>query len=281
MAHPGGGEQALWDDEDGFFYDQLHLPDERIVPLKARSLVGLLPLIAVEIVEPETLASMPAFDRRIHWFIENRPELSGEMADVDHCGEEDRHLLSVLTPERLRSVLRYMLDEEEFLADYGIRSLSKVHQSRPYRFHASGQTFQITYEPAESQSGLFGGNSNWRGPIWFPINYLLIEALRKFHRYYGDGFLVECPTGSGSMCTLDAVADELSRRLVRIMLPDEQGRRPAYGGVEILQSDPHWRDKLLFYEYFNGDDGAGLGASHQTGWTGLIAEIIQEIGSVV
>jgi hypothetical protein len=277
MAHPGGGEKALWDDEDGFFYDQLHLPDGRAVPLKVRSLVGLLPLIAVEILEPETLASMPAFDRRIHWFIENRPELSGEMADIDHSGDEDCHLLAILTPGRLRSVLRYMLDEDEFLSDYGIRSLSRHHRDHPYRFGANGQTFQIDYEPAESRSGLFGGNSNWRGPIWFPTNYLLIEALRKFHRYYGDRFLIECPTGSGKLRTLDGVADELSRRLVRIFMPDEQGRRPAYGAVETLQSDPHWCDKLLFYEYFNGDNGAGLGASHQTGWTGLVAELLQEL----
>jgi hypothetical protein len=249
-----------------------------VVPLKVRSLVGLLPMIAVEILEPETLETMSIFDRRIHWFIENRPELSGDMADVDHCGDRDRHLLAILNRERLRSVLRYMLDENEFLSDYGIRSLSKYHQAHPYRFTVDGQAFQIAYEPAESQSGLFGGNSNWRGPIWFPTNYLLIEALRRFHRYYGEQFKVECPTGSGIMLTLDAVADELCGRLVRIFMLDAEGRRPAYGGVETLQTDPHWRDKVLFYEYFHGDNGAGLGASHQTGWTGLVAELIQQMG---
>jgi hypothetical protein len=276
MAHPGGQESSLWDNEDRFFYDHLHLPDGHVVPLRVRSLVGLLPLIAVEILEPETLETMPTFDRRIHWFIENRPYLRREMADVDRCGERNRHLLAILTPERLRSALHYMLDESEFLSNYGIRSLSKFHEAHPYRLVVNGQTFHIDYQPAESRSGLFGGNSNWRGPVWFPINYLLIEALRKFHRYYGDNFQVECPTGSGTMLSLNAVADELGRRLVRIFLPDAKGRRPVYGGVDVLQNDPHWRDKVLFYEYFHGDNGAGLGASHQTGWTGLVAELIQE-----
>ena len=279
MAHPGGQESSLWDSEDGFFYDHLHLPGDRVMPLKVRSLVGLLPLIAVEVLEPEVLENMPVFDRRIHWFIENRPYLAGEMADVDRCGEQNRHLLAILTPEHLRSTLRYMLDESEFLSAYGIRSLSKYHEANPYSLAVNGQTFHIGYEPAESRSGLFGGNSNWRGPVWFPINYLLIEALRKLYRYHGDEFTVECPTGSGAMVTLNKVADELSRRLVRIFLPDAEGRRPVYGGVDTLQNDPNWRDKLLFYEYFHGDHGAGLGASHQTGWTGLVAELIQHMAS--
>jgi hypothetical protein len=278
MAHPRGQQRGLWDEEDRFFYDHLHLPDGRVVPLKVRSLVGLLPLIAVEVLEPQMLETMPVFNRRIHWFMENRPYLAGEMADVDRCGDRDRHILAILTPERLRSVLRYVLDENEFLSDYGIRSLSKYHEAHPYRFDVGGQTFHIDYQPAESRSGLFGGNSNWRGPIWFPINYLLIEALRKLYRYYGDDFQVECPSGSGVLLTLDAVADELSRRLVCLFLPDAHGRRPAYGGVDVLQSDVHWRDKVLFYEYFHGDNGAGLGASHQTGWTGLVAELIQHRG---
>jgi hypothetical protein len=278
MAHPGGQENSLWNDEDGFFYDHLHLPDGRMVPLKVRSLVGLLPLIAVQVLEPKTLERMPVFDRRIHWFMDNRPHLGGEMADVDRSGDQDRHLLALLTPERLRSVLRYMLDEDEFLSDYGVRSLSKYHQVHPYGFGVDGQWFHIHYQPAESRSGLYGGNSNWRGPIWFPINYLLIEALRKLYGYYGDGFQVECPSGSRRKLTLDAVADELCKRLVRIFVPDAEGRRPAYGGVKILQTSPQWRDKVLFFEYFHGDNGAGLGASHQTGWTGLVAELIQQRG---
>jgi len=266
------GGIGLWDEQDGFFYDVLRLPDGGIVPLKVRSLVGLMPLIAVETVGQETLDRYPDFNRSINWLREHRPHLAQNLAQVDVPGYGSAHLFAMPTDDRLRKVLRFMLDEDEFLSEYGIRSLSKVH-SDPYQVTVAGQTFSIEYWPAESKSGLFGGNSNWRGPIWFPINYLLIESLRKYHRYYGDDFTVECPTGSGIMMTLDQVADELSRRLSRMFLPDDHNRRPIYGGMETFQDDPHWQDYVLFYEYFHGDNGAGLGASHQTGWTGLIAEI--------
>jgi len=277
MTNCGGQNIPLWDGEDGFFYDNLHLPGGRIIPLKVRSLVGLLPLIAVETLEPEILEEMPDFNRRMHWFIENRPDISGNMADVGQEGAEDRHLVAILTRERLISVLRYMLDENEFLSPYGIRSVSKYHQDHPYSFQVQGEEFTVKYEPAESRSGLFGGNSNWRGPIWFPINFLIIEALQRFHHFYGDDLKVECPTGSGNEVTLAEVATELSRRLISIFRR-ENGRRPLYGGTTRFQDDPHWRDLLLFFEYFHGDNGAGLGANHQTGWTGLIAKLLQQSG---
>jgi hypothetical protein len=278
MTNRGGAGFSLWDEDDCFFYDVLHMPDRSIVPLKVRSLVGLMPLLAVETIEPQILKEQRDFRRRLRWFTRQRPHLSGNMASVDVPGVGQRVLTAILTQERLESVLRYMLDENEFLSPYGIRSLSKVHHEHPYSVTFGGETFTINYQPAESQSGMFGGNSNWRGPVWFPINYLIIESLRKFHSYYGDACRVECPTGSGNAMTLDQVADELSQRLRRIFLRDEQGRRPVYGSTEVLQQDPHWRDLVLFYEYFHGDNGAGLGASHQTGWTGLIAQLIQQQG---
>jgi hypothetical protein len=280
VTNRGGAGYSLWDEGDCFFYDVLHMPDRSIVPLKVRSLVGLMPLLAVETIEPQILREQRDFRRRLRWFTRKRPHLSGNMASVDVPGVGQRVLTAILTQERLESVLRYMLDEDEFLSPYGIRSLSKVHHEHPYSVIFGGETFTINYQPAESQTGMFGGNSNWRGPIWFPINYLIIESLRKFHSYYGDTCRVECPTGSGKVMTLDQVADELSRRLMRIFLRDEQGRRPVYGGTEVFQQDPHWRDLVLFYEYFHGDNGAGLGASHQTGWTGLIAQLIQRQGAV-
>ena len=278
MANCGGRGHCLWNDDDGFFYDALHLPDGRIVPLKVRSLVGLMPLLAVETLEPALLEEMPVFARRMRWFTEQRPHLSGNMASIEVEGVGCRHIVSILTRERLVSVLRYMLDPEEFLSEYGIRSVSKYHERHPYEFTVSGETFSISYEPAESQSSLFGGNSNWRGPIWFPINYLLIESLQKFHHYYGDELKVECPTGSGNLMNLNEVAEMLSERLTRLFLLDEQGRRPIFGDAQAFQTDPEWRDHILFYEYFHGDNGAGLGASHQTGWTGLVAKLIQQSG---
>ncbi len=278
MTDCGGMGHCLWDEEDGFFYDALHLPDGGIVPLKVRSLVGLIPILAVETLEPEVLEEMPDFDRRMHWFLDNRPHLAGNMASVDEEGVGRRHLTAFLTRERLVSLLRYMLDEDEFLSPYGIRSISKYHQDHPYSLMIQGQIFRIDYQPAESQSGLFGGNSNWRGPVWFPINYLIIEALQRFYHYYGDDFKVECPTGSGNQMTLDQVAMELSQRLIALFLRDEQDRRPVYGGLTRFQEDPHWRDLILFHEYFHGDNGAGLGASHQTGWTGLVAKLLQQSG---
>jgi hypothetical protein len=271
-AHLGTG---LWDEQDGFFYDVLRLPGGRAEPLRVRSLVGLMPLIAIETIGHETLEQMPRFRQSVDWMQNNRPQLTGNML----CTFEDdyrAHIISIPTPQRMRSVLRYMLDENEFLSPYGIRSVSKYHEANPFVLHLDGSTFSINYQPAESLSGLFGGNSNWRGPIWFPINYLLIESLRKYYRYYGDDFQVEMPTGSGVMMNLDAVADELSRRLERLFLRDNDGKRAIYGGLEVFQSDPNWRDLLLFHEYFHGDNGAGLGASHQTGWTGLVAALIQQ-----
>jgi hypothetical protein len=278
MTDSIGRGLALWDEEDGFFYDVLHMPDDSVARLKVRSLVGLMPLMAVETIDHDVLAALPDFNRRTHWFLEYRPHLSGNIASIDVPGMGERHLAAILTRDRLVSVLRTMLDENEFLSDYGIRSVSKVHAAHPYTMAVDGQTFVISYQPAESQSNLFGGNSNWRGPIWFPINYLLIEALKRFHHYYGDDLKVECPTGSGAMMTLNEVARELSRRLVRLFLRNADGRRPVYGGVSVFQEDPLWCDLILFNEYFHGDNGAGLGASHQTGWTGLVAELIQEAG---
>ncbi len=278
MTNCGGKGHCLWDAEDDFYYDALHLPDGHIMPLKVRSMVGLLPLFAVETIEPDVLDALPDFTRRMHWFITNRPHLSGNMASVDVPGVGQRRLTAILTRKRLVRVLQVMLDPNEFLSDYGIRSLSKRHQAHPYSLQLNGQTYSIAYEPAESNSGLFGGNSNWRGPVWFPINYLIIESLQKFHHYYGDSLKVECPTGSGQMMTLNEVATDLSRRLIRLFLRDSQGRRPVYGGQHLFQTDLHWRDHILFYEYFHGDNGAGLGASHQTGWTGLVAKLIQQSG---
>jgi hypothetical protein len=274
----GGQGRNLWDEEDGFFYDVLHLPDGTRHPLRVRSLVGLIPLLAVQTLEPETLEHLSGFRRRLEWFIQNRPDLTENVASMRAPGDDERRLLSIVDGDRLRRVLRVMLDEREFLSPYGIRALSQVHRERPYRLSVNGTEYSVAYEPAESTTALFGGNSNWRGPIWFPINYLLIEALQKFHHYYGDDFTVECPTGSGHLMTLWEVASELSRRLSHIFLRGDDGRRPVYGDVERFQTDPQWRDLILFHEYFNGDTGAGIGASHQTGWTALVAKLLQQSG---
>ena len=279
MAEAGHHGHSLWHHAEGFFYDVLHLPDGRTTTLKVRSLVGLLPLFAVETIEPDVIDDMAIFDRRLHWFVNNRPHLTGNMASVDVPGLGRRRLLSILTRERLLRVLKVLLNEQEFLSEYGIRSVSKFHQAQPYTFHVGGQAHAVDYQPAESTSGLFGGNSNWRGPIWFPINYLIIESLQKFYHYYGDDLQVECPTGSGRWMTLDEVATDLSRRLIRLFLANGQGERPLYGAQGIFHQDPHWRDLILFPEYFHGDNGAGLGASHQTGWTGLVAKLIQQSGA--
>ncbi len=268
---------SLWDPEDGFFYDLLHLPGGAVIPLKIRSLVGLIPLIAVEVIDQETKARSQTFMRRLRWFLDNRPHLNRNMEDVFATGEEGRTLFSILTRDKLLSLLRYMLDEDEFLSPYGIRSLSKAHADAPFSITINGQRHSVSYEPAESQGALFGGNSNWRGPIWFPINYLIIEALWKYHAFYGDSLQVECPTGSGHLMTLREVAAELGARLTRIFT-QEEGRRAVYGDFSTFQDDPHWRDLILFHEYFHGDTGAGLGAQHQTGWTGLVASLLQEQG---
>ncbi|MGF1535640.1 MAG: glucosidase [Elainellaceae cyanobacterium] len=284
MNHVGGEGSQLWDEEDGFYYDVLNLPNGGKVPLKIRSMVGLIPLFAIAILEPETLEKLPNFKERLEWFIEHRPGLKVNVACMESKGQKARRLLALtyLSPhkyvesDRFRRVLSKMLDEDEFFGDYGIRSLSRYHAQHPYEFNVNGTTHRVAYEPAESSSGLFGGNSNWRGPVWFPVNYLLIESLQKFHFYAGDDYKVECPVGSGNWLTLWEVATEMSRRLIKIFTPDESGRRPTYGGIEALQFDPHWKDLVLFHEYFHGDNGAGIGAGHQTGWTALVAKLIQQ-----
>jgi hypothetical protein len=270
----GEANIALWDDEDGFYYDALRLPDGRHFPLKVRSMVGLIPLFAVTVLELDTLKQFPGFKRRMDWFIRNRPELKNKVACMETPGMGARRLLAIVYGSKLKRVLQRLLDEKEFLSPHGIRALSKVHLEHPYTLHEGDHDYCVRYEPAESSTGLFGGNSNWRGPIWFPVNYLIIEALWRFYEYFGDNFKVECPTGSGQEMTLREVAIELSHRLVAIFEPDSSGKRPVYGNLEIFQTDPHWKDLILFHEYFHGDNGAGLGASHQTGWTGLVAAML-------
>jgi hypothetical protein len=278
LGHDGDADSAMWDDVDGFFYDVLHMPHGDHVPLKVRSMVGLIPLFGVSTLEPEFVRRYPGFERRMKWFIEHRPDLMRNVASMEAPGMSERILLSVVKGDQLRRVLRYMLDEDEFLSPYGIRALSKRHEANPYVFHVNGSDHRVSYEPAESTTGLFGGNSNWRGPVWFPVNFLLIESLQRFHYYFGDEFKVECPTGSGIYMNLWEVATEISRRLNRIFLPGPDGRRPVHGGQTRYADDPHWKDLVLFYEYFHGDNGAGIGASHQTGWTALAAKLMQQSG---
>ncbi|HWP57039.1 MAG TPA: hypothetical protein VNL14_04015 [Candidatus Acidoferrales bacterium] len=278
MNNIGDEGIELWDPKDGFYYDVLHLPGGRRFPLRVRSMVGLIPLFACETLDSEIVDRLPGFKRRMQWFIENRQELSDYVETETTDELRVRRFLSLVNRSRLRQVLRYMLDENEFLSPYGIRALSRFHRENPYLLSVNGSQHRVDYEPAESSSGLFGGNSNWRGPVWFPVNFLLIESLQKFHFYLGNGFKVECPTGSGKMMTLWEVAGELSRRLTRIFLRGPDGRRPVFGGTEKFQTDPHWRDLILFCEYFHGDNGAGIGASHQTGWTGLVAKLMQQTG---
>ena len=270
----GGG---MWDETDRFFYDVLHNGHGHQA-LKVRSMVGLIPLFAVETLESAAVAKLPGFARRMEWFIANRPDLTSNVACMHTHGMGDRRLLSIVNEHQLRQVLRFMLDEDEFLSPYGIRALSRVHREQPYVMQVNGTEHRVDYEPAESSTGLFGGNSNWRGPIWFPVNFLLIESLQKFHHYLGDGFTVEYPSRSGSFLTLADVAAELSRRLTRIFLRGSHGERPVHGTSPRFQTDPHWRDLILFYEYFHGDNGSGVGASHQTGWTGLTAKLLQQSG---
>jgi Glycosyl hydrolase family 63 C-terminal domain len=278
INHLGNDGVGMWDDQDGFFYDVLHTPDDGHVPLRIRSMVGLIPLYAVETLDSELVDRLPGFKRRLEWFIQNRRDLTANVACMNTMGMGERRLLSIVNPDQLRRVLRFMLDESEFLSPYGLRALSRAHRDEPYRLPVNGMEHRVDYEPAESSTALFGGNSNWRGPIWFPVNYLLIESLQKFHHYLGDDFKVECPTGSGHFMTLWDVAAELSRRLARIFLTDERGVRPVHGPNNPYVDDPHWRDLVLFYEYFHGDDGSGIGASHQTGWTGLVGKLLQQSG---
>ncbi len=278
MNNVGEENTELWNERDGFYYDVLHFPTARNFPIKLRSMVGLIPLFAVEILEEEWLDTLPDFKKRTEWFIKNRPDLIDDIACLQATGKNKRRLLALVNPDRLRRVLRVMLAETEFLSDYGIRAMSRVHKNDPYFLMFGDTEYRVEYEPAESKSGLFGGNSNWRGPIWFPVNYLLIESLQKFDFYFGEDFKVEFPTGSEQMMTLWEVSQELSKRLSNIFLKDGEGNRAVYGNTEKFQTDENWRDYVLFYEYFHGDNGTGLGASHQTGWTGLIGKLLQQIG---
>jgi hypothetical protein len=278
-ATPGRDRHNLWHEEDGFFYDVVDFGDGRRLPLRIRSVVGLLPLLAVQILDQEMLQKLPAFSRRLDWFAEHRPDLAAILAPMRTPGAGGRRLLAIANRQRLERMLKVMLDEQEFLSPYGIRSLSRVHADHPFTLHVNGTLNQVSYEPAESRSRDFGGNSNWRGPVWFPVNYLIIEALQKYHHYYGDGLKVECPTGSGRMLTLWQVAAELSHRLTRLFLRRPDGTRPAFGAAARYHHDPHWRDLILFHEYFHGDTGVGLGAAHQTGWTALVAKLLQQMGA--
>jgi hypothetical protein len=266
-----GGEAGMWDEGDGFFYDVLRLPDGQAQRLKVRSMVGLLPLCAATVFEGEAMAKYPEMGERLRWFLQSRPEVRAAIHDPGKPGVAGRHLASILDETKLRRVLAKMLDENEFLSEFGIRSLSRFHADHPYVIHVGGQEFRVSYLPAESDTGMFGGNSNWRGPIWMPVNCLIIRALLQYYTYYGDDLQVECPTGSGHLMTLYQIAEEIARRLANIFLKETDGKRPVFGGTRKFQDDPYWRDCLLFYEYFHGDNGAGLGASHQTGWTGVIA----------
>ena len=266
--------RGLWDEADGFYYDQLHTLDGKATTLRVRSIVGLIPLFAVETLEPDVLAQLPDFTRRMEWFLRHRRDLAALVSRWDEPGIGERQMLSLLRGSRMKKLLRRMLDEAEFLSSYGVRALSKYHHEHPYTFKANGDSLTVRYIPGESDSWMFGGNSNWRGPIWFPVNYLLIESLQKFHHYYGDDFLVEYPTGSGQKLTLLQIADDLSARLASIFLKDKDGRRPVFGNCERSQTDPHFRDHVLFPEFFHGDTGAGLGATHQTGWTALVAKLL-------
>ena len=251
---------------------------ERNIPLKIRSMVGLIPLFAVETLEDEWLDDLPNFRKRTEWFLKNRPDLTAEIACLQEQGREGRRILAIVNKDRLRRILQYLLDETEFLSDYGIRALSRFHKDNPYFLMLENIEYRIQYEPGESRSGMFGGNSNWRGPIWFPMNFLLIESLQKFDYFFGNDFQVEMPTGSGKFMNLWQVSQELEKRLSRIFLKDESGHRAVYGTSEKFQKDENWCDNILFYEYFHGDNGLGLGASHQTGWTGLIGKILQQLG---
>ena len=267
--------EGLWDEHDGFYYDRMQV-DGRTVRLAIRSLVGIIPLFAVEVLDDRVMGNLPGFRKRLQWFLDNRHDLARQVSYLDSSQGGTRRLLAIPSRNRLERVLRYVLDENEFLSPFGVRSLSRVHKDRPYVCSAGGIAQRVDYEPGESTLDLFGGNSNWRGPVWFPVNYLLIEALERYHYFYGDALQVECPTGSGRLMNLRDVARELAVRLVRLFRPDEHGRRPCHGSQARFAEDPHWRDLVLFYEYFHGDTGEGLGASHQTGWTALAARLLED-----
>jgi hypothetical protein len=274
MSNLGQDNEGLWDDEDGFFYDQLRSPDNSTQKMKIRSIVGLIPLFATEVLDDTDITDSPIFKDRMKWFTDNRPDLAALVSRWNEKNAQGKHLLSLLRGYRMKSLLRYMLDENEFLSEYGIRSVSKYHLNNPYRVQIYGREFSVQYLPAESDSGLFGGNSNWRGPIWVPINYLIIDSLHRFYQYYGDDYKVECPTNSGVFMNLKEVADNLYYRLLKIFLRDEHGKRAVFGHYDKMQFDNEFKDYILFHEYFDGDNGRGVGASHQTGWTGLIANCL-------
>lgn len=278
MNNIAGEGISLWNEEDEFFYDVLHTGHGVNIPLKIRSMVGLIPLFAVTTIEPAMLEQVPQFKHHLEWFLEHRPDLAKLVSRWQEPKMGERRLLAILRGHRMKRVLYRMLDEKEFLSPYGIRALSHIYAENPYALQLDGSTYSVQYQPADSDSGLFGGNSNWRGPIWFPVNYLIVESLQQFQHYYSDDFRIECPTHSGQMVSLGQAADEISQRMINIFLRDKNGRRPVFGGNETFQNDPHWRDYIPFHEYFHGDNGAGIGASHQTGWTGLVAKLIQQQG---
>jgi len=278
MNNIAGEGISLWNEEDEFFYDVLHLGEGNNTSLKLRSMVGLIPLFAVTTIEPSLLNKVTDFKQRLEWFLGHRPDLAKLVSHWQDPGMGQRRLLAILRGHRMKRVLYRMLDENEFLSPHGVRALSRVYADQPYTLHVDGVEYRVSYQPAESDSGLFGGNSNWRGPVWLPVNYLIVESLQQFHHYYSDDFLVECPTHSGRKITLNQIADDLSHRMINIFLRDSRGRRAVFGGNETFQNDPHWRDYIPFHEYFHGDNGAGIGASHQTGWTGLVAKLIQQQG---
>jgi hypothetical protein len=275
------GGTGLWDEEDGFYYDVLSA-NGNAIPLRIRSMVGIIPLFAVEVLEQQQIDRLPGFKKRMEWFLQNRSDLAWHVSycqidpERDVNPRHDRRLLAVPSRERLERMLRYLLSEDEFLSPYGIRALSRVHKDHPYVCHAGGGEQRVQYDPGESTTAMFGGNSNWRGPVWFPVNYLLIESLERYHHFYGDALQVECPTGSGRKMTLKQVACEIAGRLCKLFLRDDQGRRAIHGGEERFASDPHWRELILFYEYFHGDNGRGLGANHQTGWTSLVTRLLED-----
>jgi hypothetical protein len=274
MNSKSNPEHSLWDEQDGFFYDHLIAPDGRRFPVRARTMVGFVPMFGASAVHASACNQHPSFYRRMQWFITHRPDLIESISQMVTPGANETLILGVVRPDQLRRMLAYMLDENEFLSPYGIRAVSRYHQEHPLVLHLDGQEYRLDYEPGESQTNLFGGNSNWRGPIWMPVNFLILFSLRQYHLYYGDSFQVECPTGSGQMKNLDEVANELESRLARLFLRGTDGKRAVFGSNQLFNLDPHWRDMIPFHEYFHGDTGRGCGASHQTGWTGLIAELL-------
>jgi hypothetical protein len=279
MTSSGADRSGLWDDTDNFYYDKLCMPDGSTMPMRIRSMVGLIPLFAVAVVVGAVHAKLPGFGRRLRYFHEERSDLATLISRWNDPSADGRHLLALTRVFRMTKLLERMLDESEFLSPHGVRAVSRHYLDHPYKFEYRGLQYGLKYLPAESDSGVFGGNSNWRGPVWMPVNFLLVESLRRFHGYYGTDFKIECPVGSGEQLTLDQVADHLSRRLVGLFLRDQHGKRPVFGDYAVLQSDPHFRDLILFHEYFDGDTGRGLGAGHQTGWTALVANLIDQLAS--